>query len=83
MVVLLVASILLAVFVTLVTLLAEEVSFRRYRGLPDLFRAIAACVEENLGYRQLNAFWRLGGIVEVVRRARHDWGDMQRRGFGS
>ena len=78
---LLVASVLFAVFVTLVALLAEEVSFRRYRGLPDLFRAIYAAVEENFGYRQLNAFWRLGGIVEVLRNTRHDWGDMQRKGF--
>ena len=82
LVLLVTASILFAVFVTLVALLAEEVSFRRYRGLPDLFRAIYAAVEENFGYRQLNAFWRLGGIVEVLRRTRHDWGDMQRRGFG-
>lgn len=81
-VLLLTASILFAVLVTLVALLAEEVSFRRYRGLPDLFRAMWAAVEENLGYRQLNAFWRLGGIVEAVRRSAHDWGDMKRQGFG-
>ena len=82
MVILLTASVLFAVFVTLVALLAEEVSFRRYRGLPDLFRAIYAAVEENLGYRQLNALWRLEGILEALRRSRHDWGDMRRRGFG-
>ncbi|MBB6629197.1 glycosyltransferase [Nocardioides sp. KIGAM211] len=81
-VLLLSASILFACFVTLVSLLAEEVSFRRYRGLPDLFRAMGAAVEENFGYRQINAWWRLGGIVEVLRRSRHDWGDMQRKGFG-
>lgn len=75
------ASLLFAVFVTLVALLAEEVSFRRYRGLPDLFRAIRAAVTENFGYRQLNAFWRLGGIADVLKRSAHDWGDMQRRGF--
>jgi cellulose synthase/poly-beta-1,6-N-acetylglucosamine synthase-like glycosyltransferase len=74
-------SILFAVFVSLVALLAEEVSFRRYRGVPDLLRAVGAAVEENFGYRQLNAWWRLGGIVEAVRRTRHDWGDMQRMGF--
>lgn len=83
MIILLTASLLFAVFVTLVALLAEEVSFRRYRGLPDLFRAIYAAVEENFGYRQLHAFWRLGGILEVLRKTRHDWGDMQRKGFGS
>ena len=81
-VMLLTASILFAVLVTLIALLAEEVSFRRYRGLPDLFRAMWAAVEENFGYRQLNAFWRLGGMVEVARRSAHDWGDMKRQGFG-
>ena len=64
--VLLAASILYAILVTLVALLAEEISFRRYRGLPDLFRAMGAAVEENFGYRQLNAWWRLGGIIEVL-----------------
>ena len=82
-VLLLTASILFAIFVTLVALLAEEISFRRYRGLPDLFRAIRAAVVENVGYRQINAWWRLGGIIEVLRRSRHDWGDMQRKGFGT
>ena len=82
-VVLLTASILFAIFVTLVALLAEEMSFRRYRGLPDLFRAVRAAVEENFVYRQVNAWWRLGGIIEVIRKSRHDWGDMQRKGFGS
>ena len=81
-VLLLSASILLAIFVTLVALLAEEISFRRYRGVPDLLRAVWAAVEENFLYRQLNAWWRLGGTFEVLRRARHDWGDMQRKGFG-
>jgi cellulose synthase/poly-beta-1,6-N-acetylglucosamine synthase-like glycosyltransferase len=80
-VLLLTASILFAVFVTLVSLLAEELSFRRYRGLPDLLRAMWAAVEENLGYRQLNAFWRLGGLVEALRGTRHDWGEMTRKGF--
>jgi len=79
--IMLTASVMFSVFVTLVALLAEEVSFRRYRGLPDLFRAIYAAVEENVGYRQLNAWWRFGGIVEVLRRSAHHWGDMQRAGF--
>jgi hypothetical protein len=78
---LLTASIVFAVFVALLVLLAEEVSFRRYRGVPDLFRGIWAAVEENVGYRQLNTFWRLEGMVQSVRRARHDWGNMERRGF--
>ncbi|WP_204163902.1 glycosyltransferase family 2 protein [Nocardioides solisilvae] len=81
-VLLLTASILFAVLVTLIALLAEELTFRRYRGMPDLARAVWAAVEENFGYRQLNAFWRLGGLLEAVRRTRHDWGRMERTGFG-
>jgi cellulose synthase/poly-beta-1,6-N-acetylglucosamine synthase-like glycosyltransferase len=81
LVLLLVASLLFAIFVTLVALLAEEISFRRYRGVPDLLRAVRAAIEENFGYRQLNAWWRLGGIIEMLRRSKHDWGDMQRKGF--
>jgi cellulose synthase/poly-beta-1,6-N-acetylglucosamine synthase-like glycosyltransferase len=81
LVIMLVASVLFSVFVTLLALLAEEVSFRRYRGLPDLFRAIYAAAEENIGYRQFNAWWRLGGLVEVARKQAHHWGDMQRVGF--
>jgi cellulose synthase/poly-beta-1,6-N-acetylglucosamine synthase-like glycosyltransferase len=80
-IILLTASVLFAVLVTLVSLLAEEVSFRRYRGVPDLLRAMWAAVEENLGYRQLNAFWRLQGMVEAIRGTRHDWGTMERQGF--
>ena len=78
---LLAASVLFAVFVTLVALLAEELSFRRYRGLPDLLRAVWAAVEENFGYRQANAFWRLGGLVEVLRGTTAEWGEMRRKGF--
>lgn len=80
-VLLLAASVLFAVFVTLIALLAEEISFRRYRGLPDLFRAIWAAVEENVGYRQLNSLWRVAGLFEALRGTRHDWGEMTRKGF--
>jgi hypothetical protein len=40
-------------------------------------------VEENFGYRQLNAWWRMGGAIEAMRKGQHDWGDMQRKGFGT
>ena len=79
--IMLTASVLFSVFVTLLALLAEEVSFRRYRGVPDLFRAMYAAIEENVGYRQLNAWWRLGGLVQAIRGQTHHWGDMQRAGF--
>jgi cellulose synthase/poly-beta-1,6-N-acetylglucosamine synthase-like glycosyltransferase len=75
-------SVVYAVVVTLTSLVAEELSFRRYAGLGDLGRAVWAAVEENVGYRQLNSIWRMGGTIEALRRTRHDWGDMRRKGFG-
>ena len=80
---LLAASILYSFLLTMVALLAEEMSYRRYRGVGDLLRAVWAAVEENFGYRQLNAWWRMGGAVEALRKSQHEWGDMQRKGFGN
>ena len=80
--VLLATSLLYAVVMTLAALVIEELSFRRYRGLRDILLAIWSAVEENFGYRQLNAWWRMGGSVEAWRRTRRDWGDMKRRGLG-
>jgi cellulose synthase/poly-beta-1,6-N-acetylglucosamine synthase-like glycosyltransferase len=75
------ASVLYATLTTLATLVAEEISYRKYSGVRDLLTAVRAAVEENFGYRQLNAWWRVGGSIEAVRRVRPEWGDMKRKGF--
>jgi cellulose synthase/poly-beta-1,6-N-acetylglucosamine synthase-like glycosyltransferase len=80
--ILLATSLLYAVVLTFASLAIDEVSFRRYRGVRDIAIALWAAVEENLGYRQLNAWWRMGGSLEAWRGTKHDWGDMQRRGLG-
>ncbi len=76
-------SVVYAVFMSLVALLAEEVSYRRYRGSRDLLGAVWAAVEESFGYRQLNAWWCVTGTVAALRRSHRDWGDMERRGFNA
>jgi cellulose synthase/poly-beta-1,6-N-acetylglucosamine synthase-like glycosyltransferase len=81
--ILLLTSLLYSAVLTLTALLVEECSFRRYRGLRDLGIAVRAAAEENFGYRQLSAWWRVGGALEAWRRTRHDWGDMQRKGLGN
>ena len=72
-----------ALLVTLAALCVEEFSFHRYRRWRDLLVAVLAAVAENIGYRQLTAWWRMGGAIEAMRKAQHDWGDMQRKGFGA
>jgi cellulose synthase/poly-beta-1,6-N-acetylglucosamine synthase-like glycosyltransferase len=79
--VLLAVSLLYAVVLSLTALLVEQLSFRRYSGMRNLLISIWAALLENIGYRQLNAWWRMAGSVEAWRDKPADWGNMQRRGF--
>ena len=69
------------VLLSVVSITVEELTFRRYPRLRDLGLALAAAVLENLGYRQVHAWWRLRGLVQAVAGGRHEWGDMTRVGF--
>jgi cellulose synthase/poly-beta-1,6-N-acetylglucosamine synthase-like glycosyltransferase len=79
--ILLSVSLLYAIVLSLTALLVEQLSFRRYSGMRNLLVSIWAAFEENIGYRQLNAWWRLGGAVEAWRNLPAEWGNMQRKGF--
>ena len=65
---------------TVATLTAEELGFRRYRSLRDLLVLLGWALTENFGYRQLTVFWRVRGLWRYLRGHAH-WGDMQRQGF--
>ena len=56
-----------------------------FPGLTDareeLVTALAASVAENVGYRQLTAWWRCEGLLAGLRGTRHEWGTMTRTGF--
>ena len=80
-VILLSTSVAFSIMMSLIALLAEELSYRRYRGLRDLMVAVWAAVEENVGYRQLTAFWRMRGSIDALRGSTHVWGEMTRKGF--
>jgi cellulose synthase/poly-beta-1,6-N-acetylglucosamine synthase-like glycosyltransferase len=64
-------------------LLLEEMSFRLYPRLAHLSALVAAMVVENIGYRQLNSWWRLVGIWKWVRGGDGVWGEMKRKGVGT
>ncbi len=70
-----------AVLLTLAALALEEFSFRRYRRRRDLWVAVLAAVVENVGYRQLTAWWRVSGTVQALRSTPPEWGTMTRKGF--
>jgi hypothetical protein len=41
---------------------------------------LAAAMAESFGYRQLNAWWRLKGLLQWATGRRHTWGRMHRTG---
>lgn len=72
-----------AVLVTLSALAVEEFSFHRYQRWRDLATALAAAVLENVGYRQLTAWWRVQGLAAALAGRKPVWGAMTRQGFGA
>ena len=69
-------------FVSVSALAVEEFSFHRYPRWRDLAVGVAAAALENLGYRQLHAWWRLRGLARAMSGREHSWGVMTRAGFG-
>ena len=73
-------ALLLGILLSLAALALEEFSFRRHRRNREVARLVLFAVVENIGYRQLVAFWRFLAFFDLARR-KHGWGDMKRKGF--
>jgi cellulose synthase/poly-beta-1,6-N-acetylglucosamine synthase-like glycosyltransferase len=71
-----------AMLINLIALTVEEYTFHRYNRWSDLGAALLASVLENVGYRQITAWWRVCGAIAALLRRDRDWGVMSRRGFG-
>jgi cellulose synthase/poly-beta-1,6-N-acetylglucosamine synthase-like glycosyltransferase len=79
-----IGSVLFGTMISISAVLLEEFTTRRYAHPLDLASLIVAAFVENFGYRQLNAFWRFQGILDVVRtKKRRVWGKMTRKGFAT
>ena len=61
-------------------LLLEELSFHLYRRPRQLAPLLGAMVIENLGYRQMVAWWRLQALAKWLVRRPGQWGEMTRSG---
>jgi cellulose synthase/poly-beta-1,6-N-acetylglucosamine synthase-like glycosyltransferase len=70
-----------AILVTLAAMTVEELSFHKYDRWGDLRLMLAALVWENVGYRQLTAWWRLEGWWSGLTGRKQVWGTMTRQGF--
>lgn len=75
---LLVASIGLGLLLSTSAILLEERSFYVYPSYKASLKLFLLALVENLGYRQLNSWWRLVGTWQHLRGAKSTWGEMKR-----
>ena len=68
------------IFLSVATLILEEVELRRFARAGDLAILTLIAVIENFGYRQLSNIWRIQGWWQFLR-GEHGWGKMTRKGF--
>jgi cellulose synthase/poly-beta-1,6-N-acetylglucosamine synthase-like glycosyltransferase len=76
------AAILYGTLNSVAAVLLEELSFRRYLKLGDVMKLLAAALVENFGYRQLNTWWRLLGVIDYMK-GKQGWGAMTRKGLAT
>ena len=72
----------LGMFLSIATLVLEEIQLRRFPRIRELLLLASVAVLENLGYRQLSNIWRLQGWWQFLRK-QQGWGTMTRKGFGT
>jgi cellulose synthase/poly-beta-1,6-N-acetylglucosamine synthase-like glycosyltransferase len=67
-------------FVSVAAVMLQEASQLRLLTTRELFTLLTAALIENLGYRQLTAWWRLQGTIDFLRGVKA-WGAIRRRRF--
>lgn len=70
------------VFLSVGSLILEELELRRYPKASYLLVLLLAAIAENFGYRQINAVWRVQGWWQYLRKRIH-WEKPVRKGFAS
>ena len=60
-------------------LLMEEITFQTYPKMKQVLVLFVVAIVENLGYRQLTAFWRFEGLIRHLRNEKSVWGEMTRK----
>lgn len=70
----------LGILLSLSSLMLEEKSFHLYDQPKQILALVLLAVLENLGYRQLCAWWRFLGICQWLFADNRAWGEMKRNG---
>ncbi|NRA88551.1 MAG: hypothetical protein HRU28_14440 [Rhizobiales bacterium] len=68
------------IFISVMSLVLEEMSLKRFRHARSLVRLTFIAIIENFGYRQINNLWRIVGWWRFLTRNKA-WGEMTRVGL--
>jgi cellulose synthase/poly-beta-1,6-N-acetylglucosamine synthase-like glycosyltransferase len=60
-------------FLTVVSVITEEITYHRYRTWRDFALLVYGAVAENVGFRQIYAWWRFRGILDAILRRKATW----------
>lgn len=75
-------AVLFGILLSIGAVILEELAFHRYPRVRQMLAMILMAALENLGYRQINAWWRCRGILRGLM-MKEGWGTMVRRGVGT
>jgi cellulose synthase/poly-beta-1,6-N-acetylglucosamine synthase-like glycosyltransferase len=70
-----------ALLVDMVAITADEYFYHPYSRWRDIGAMMLAGMAENIGFRQLTAWWRIRGTWKALRGSEQVWGVMTRSGF--
>lgn len=71
---------LYGVFLSVGAILIEEITYRRYPKWSSVLKLMLYAILENFGYRQLNAWWRVQALFQLLF-GENGWGKITRRRF--
>jgi len=63
---------------SIIGVLLEEMSFHIYSNPMYVIKLFIASFTENFGYRQLNSFWRMIAMFQIITGSRAKWAKMKR-----
>ena len=73
----------LGIALSVMSVLLEQISFQMYPRFRQTLKLTAVAFLENLGYRQLAAWWRLVGLYRWMTQCEGSWGAMKRNGHNT
>ncbi|MFC2084827.1 glycosyltransferase [Bacteroidota bacterium] len=77
-----IVAVLYGIIISVLSVIWEEISFRKYPKIKHLLKLFFFAVIENFGYRQLTVYWRFVAVIEYIF-GKRKWGKVKRVGFQS